>query len=97
MESRNGKNVIELPGTYAGFALAREVLRNTDHYDLDAIDAAFEVLIYSGHKEDQLLCEAAVDAMWAVPKPSAPVFLVVAAFMAVALVSLVAILTELIK
>lgn len=91
------KNVLSMSQKHIGFATAREVLRNPDDYDLDAIDAAFEVLIYSSHPEDRLLCEAAVDYMWEVPKPSVSVFLMVFSFMTVTVVSLAAILSELIK
>ena len=78
-----------------GFTRAREILRNTNDYELDTIDEAFEVLIYSVHKEDQLLCEQAVDAMWAVPRPNITVIIVVTSFMAVAAISLALIISEL--
>ena len=80
-----------------GFTRAREILSNTDDYDLDTIDAAFEALIYSAHKEDQLLCEEAVDAMWAVPRPNIAIIIVVTSFMTVAAISLALILSELIQ
>ena len=80
-----------------GFTRAREILRNTDDYELDTIDAAFDVLIHSILKEDQLLCEQAVDAMWAVPRPNITIIIVVTSFMAVVAVSLAAILSELIQ
>jgi len=80
-----------------GFTRAREILRNTNDYELDTIDEAFGVLIHSILKEDQQLCEAAVDAMWAVPRPNITIIIVVTSFMAVAAVSLIAILSELIK
>ena len=90
-------NVVEMPDVHMGYARAREILRNTNDYELDTIDAAFEVLIYSARKEDQLLCEAAVDAMWAVPRPNITIIIVVTSFMTVAAVSLIAILSELIQ
>jgi hypothetical protein len=90
-------NVLKLPPNHTGFAQARTILRNPDDYELDAIDAAFEVLVYSNHPEDKLLCEAAVEYIWEVPKPSVSVFLVVFSFMTVTVVSLAAILSELIK
>ena len=80
-----------------GFTRAREILRNTNDYELDTIDAAFDVLIHSILKEDQLLCEQAVDAMWAVPRPNITVIIVVTSFMAVAAISLALILSELIQ
>lgn len=78
-----------------GFTRAREILRNTNDYELDTIDEAFGVLIYSILKEDQLLCERAVDAMWAVPRPNITIIIVVTSFMAVAAISLALILSEL--
>ena len=89
------ENVLSMSKEHIGFAQAREILRNTKDYDLDAIDAAFEVLIYSNHPEDRRLCEAAVEYILEVPKPNLPVFLVVASFMIVATVSLAAIFAEL--
>lgn len=80
-----------------GFTRAREILRNTNDYELDTIDEAFEVLIYSVHKEDQRLCEEAVDAMWAVPRPNIAIIIVVTSFMAILAISLALILSELIQ
>ena len=80
-----------------GFTRAREILRNTNDYELDTIDEAFDVLVHSILKEDQLLCEAAVDAMWAVPRPNITTIIVVTSFMAVTAISLAAILSELIQ
>jgi hypothetical protein len=80
-----------------GFTRAREILRNTKDYELDTIDEAFDVLIHSILKEDQQLCEAAVDAMWAVPRPNITIIIVVTCFMAVTAISLAAILSELIQ
>ena len=80
-----------------GFTRAREILRNTDDYELDTIDEAFSVLIHSVLKEDQLLCEKAVDAMWAVPRPNLTIIIVVTSAMAVVAISLAAILSRLIQ
>lgn len=80
-----------------GFTRAREILRNTDDYELDTIDEAFSVLIHSILKEDQLLCEHAVDAMWAVPRPNLTIIIVVTSAMAVVAISLAAILSRLIQ
>jgi hypothetical protein len=80
-----------------GFTRAREILRNTNDYELDTIDEAFDVLVHSILKEDQQLCEAAVDAMWAVPRPNITIIIVVTCFMAVVAISLAAILSELIQ
>ena len=78
-----------------GFTRAREILRNTDDYELDTIDEAFEVLIHSILKDDQLLCEQAVDAMWAVPRPNITIIIVVTSFVAVVAISLALIISEL--
>ena len=80
-----------------GFTRAREILRNTDDHELDTIDEAFDVLIHSILKEDQLLCEQAVDAMWAVPRPNITIIIVVTSFVAVVAISLALILSELIQ
>lgn len=80
-----------------GFTQAREILSNTDDYELDTIDEAFEVLIHSILKDDQLLCEQAVDAMWAVPRPNITIIIVVTSFVAVVAISLALILSELIQ
>jgi hypothetical protein len=91
------ENVLNMSPKHIGFAQAREILRNTKDYELDAIDAAFEVLIYSDRPEDKLLCEEAVEYMWEVPKPSNKVILILAASVTVTVVSFSAILSELIK
>ena len=79
------------------YTRARDILRNVDDYELDTIDAAFDALIHSADKEDQLLCEAAVKYMWEVPKPNLTIFLVVVSAVATVAVSLAAILSELIQ
>jgi hypothetical protein len=38
-------------------------------YDLDAIDAAFEVLAHSPDPADKALCRIVEDEMWLVPTP----------------------------
>jgi hypothetical protein len=38
-------------------------------YDLDAIDAAFEVLAWSPDEADRVLCRVVQDEMWLVPSP----------------------------
>ena len=80
-----------------GFTRAREILRNTNDYELDTIDEAFDVLVHSILKEDQQLCEEAVEHMWAVPRPNITIIIVVTCFMAVVAISLAAILSELIQ
>jgi hypothetical protein len=48
-------------------------LRNHKFYDLDAIDAAFEVLAWSPDEADRALCRIVEDEMWLVPTPGASV------------------------
>jgi hypothetical protein len=91
------KNILNMPKKHIGFAQAREILRDMEAHDLDAIDAAFDVLIYSDRPEDQVLCEAAVTYMWERPKVNGPVILVLASFMIVATVSLAAIFSKVIQ
>lgn len=37
------------------------ILREPDNHTYEAVDAAFEVLIYSPERNDQILCENVVD------------------------------------
>ena len=37
------------------------ILRDPDNHSYEAVDAAFEVLIYSPERNDQILCENVVD------------------------------------
>ena len=62
-------NIVTMPPVHQGYATARAVLRNHQMYDLDAIDAAFEVLAYSPDSADKALCRVVEDEMWLVPTP----------------------------
>jgi len=62
-------SIVNLPPIHPGYATARAVLRDHQMYDLDAIDAAFEVLAYSQDPADRALCDLIVEEMWKVPPP----------------------------
>jgi len=63
--------VIQLPPVHVGYAQARVILRHHRMHDLDAIDAAFEVLAWSPDEADRALCRIVQDEMWMVPSPGA--------------------------
>ena len=68
--------VMQLPPQHIGYAQARVILRHHRLHDLDAIDAAFEVLIYSPDEADRALCRIVEDEMWLVPTPGAGVIVI---------------------
>ena len=68
--------LIQLPPAHIGYAQARVILRLHRLHDLDAIDAAFEVLAYSPDPNDQALCRIVEDEMWLVPTPAAGVIVI---------------------
>jgi hypothetical protein len=68
--------VIQLPPVHVGYAQARVILRHHRMHDLDAIDAAFEVLAYSQDPADRALCRVIEDEMWLVPSPGAGVIVI---------------------
>ena len=72
--------IIPMPALHRSYRAARYVLRNHSYHDLEAIDAAFEVLAHSQDPADRALCRYVEDEMWQVPSPSP---LVAAATMAV--------------
>jgi hypothetical protein len=78
--------LIQLPPAHIGYAQARVILRHHRLHDLDAIDAAFEVLAYSPDPDDKALCRIVEDEMWLVPTPAAGV--IVITMIAVALTSI---------
>ena len=63
--------VMEMPPVHQGYATAREILRNHDMHGIEAIDAAFEVLVYSQDPFDKALCRAVEEELWKVPTPGA--------------------------
>jgi hypothetical protein len=68
--------IIPLPPVNIGYAQARTILRHHRLHDLEAIDAAFEVLIYSPDEADRALCRVVEDEMWLVPRPGAKVIVI---------------------
>jgi hypothetical protein len=66
----------QMPPAHIGYAQARYILRNHRLHDLDAIDAAFEVLAYSTDEADRALCRVVADEMWLVPTPGAGVIVI---------------------
>jgi hypothetical protein len=68
--------VMQMPAVHQGYSMARYVLRNHPYHDLDAIDAAFEVLVHSQDPADRALCRIVEDEMWFTPKPGAMVIVI---------------------
>ncbi len=68
--------VMQLPPVNIGYAQARVILRHHRLHDLDAIDAAFEVLAWSPDEADRALCRVVEDEMWLVPTPGAGVIVI---------------------
>jgi hypothetical protein len=66
----------QMPPVHIGYAQARVILRHHRLHDLDAIDAAFEVLAYSPDPNDQALCRIVENEMWLVPTPSIGVIVI---------------------
>jgi len=63
-------NIITHPASiHRGYSTARYVLRNHAIHDLEAIDAAFDVLAYSDDPADKALLRYVEDTMWQVPFP----------------------------
>ena len=89
-------NIVTMPPVHQGYATARSVLRNHPMYDLDAIDAAFEVLAYSPDPNDQALCRIVEDEMWLVPTPSIGVIVITMALVAFTCVGVATLLGRLI-
>ena len=76
--------IIPMPPIHQGYSTARYVLRNHAIHDLEAIDAAFEVLVHSQDPADRALCRVVEDEMWQVPTPSPMVAAATMAVMALA-------------
>ena len=62
--------IIPMPPVHQGYSTARYILRNHSWHDLEAIDAAFDVLAHSTDEDDLALCRVVADEMWMVPSPS---------------------------
>ncbi len=59
--SQDKPQILSFPPTQVGYATARMILRDPDSHSYEAVDSAFEVLIYSPERNDQILCENVVD------------------------------------
>jgi hypothetical protein len=68
--------VMQLPPAHHELRHARITLRHHRLHDLDAIDAAFEVLACSPDEADRALCRVVEDEMWLVPSPGAGVIVI---------------------
>lgn len=90
-------NIVTIPPVHQGYAIARAVLRNHQMYDLDAIDAAFEVLAYSPDSADKALCRVVEDEMWLVPSPGAMVVVITMAAVAFSCVGLAMLFARLVQ
>jgi hypothetical protein len=88
--------VMQLPPVHIGYAQARVILRHHRLHDLDAIDAAFEVLAYSQDPADKALCRMVEDEMWLVPSPGAGVIVITMIAVALTCVGLAALVGRLI-
>ena len=80
--------VMQMPPAHQGYSTARYVLRNHKYYDLEAIDAAFEVLVHSQDPADRALCRIVEDEMWFTPKPGAMVIAITMVAVAVSCIGL---------
>ena len=80
--------ILHMPQQPDGYSMARYVLRNHPYHDLDAIDAAFEVLVHSQDPADRSLCRIVEDEMWFTPKPGAMVIAITMVAVAVSCVGL---------
>jgi len=86
----------QLPPVHVGYAQARVILRHHRLHDLDAIDAAFEVLAYSPDEVDKALCRVVADEMWLVPTPGAGVIVITMIAVALPCVGLATLLGRLV-
>jgi hypothetical protein len=86
----------QMPPVDIGYAQARVILRHHRLHDLDAIDAAFEVLAYSTDEADRALCRVVADEMWLVPTPAAGVIVITMAAVAFTCVGVATLLGRLI-
>ena len=80
--------VMQMPPVRQGYSTARYVLRNHKYYDLEAIDAAFEVLVHSQDPADRALCRIVEDEMWQGPRPGAMVIAITMVAVAVSCIGL---------
>jgi len=89
--------VMQMPAVHQGYSTARYVLRNHRYYELDAIDAAFEVLVHSHDPADRALCRIVEDEMWLTPKPGAMVIAITMVAVALSCVGLATLFARLVQ
>ena len=89
--------VMQMPPVRQGYSTARYVLRNHKYYDLDAIDAAFDVLAHSTDEADRALCRVVADEMWMVPRPGAMVIAITMVAVAVTCIGLATLFARLVQ
>ena len=89
--------VMQMPAVHQGYSTARYVLRNHAIHDLEAIDAAFEVLAHSQDPADRALCRIVVDEMWFTPKPGAMVIAITMVAVAVTCVGLATLFARMVQ
>jgi len=88
--------VMQLPTAHVGYAQARVILRHHRLHDLDAIDAAFDVLACSPDEADRALCRIVQDEMWLVPTPGVGTIVITMIAVALTCVGLATLLGRLI-
>jgi hypothetical protein len=88
--------VMQLPPQHVGYAQARVILRHYRLHDLDAIDAAFEVLAWSPDEADRALCRIVQDEMWMVPSPGVGTIVITMIAVALTCVGLVTLIGRLV-
>jgi hypothetical protein len=88
---------MQMPPVHQGYSTARYVLRNHPYHDLDAIDAAFEVLAYSQDPADRALCCVVEDELFMVPRPGAMVIAITMVAVVAACVGLATLFSRLVQ
>jgi hypothetical protein len=88
--------VMQLPPAHVGYAQARVILRHHRLHDLDAIDAAFDVLACSPDEADRALCRIVQDEMWLVPSPGVGTIVITMIAVALTCVGLVTLIGRLV-
>ena len=89
--------VMQMPAVHQGYSTARYILRNHQYHDLDAIDAAFDVLAHSTDEADKALCRVVADEMWFTPKPGAMVIAITMVAVALSSIGLATIFARLVQ
>ena len=88
--------VMQLPPVHIGYEQARVILRHHRFHELDAIDAAFDVLACSPDEADRALCRVVEDEMWLVPSPGAGTIVITMIAVALTCIGLVTLIGRLV-